>query len=122
MQEVQAVCDRVLIINQGKLVADDPIDRLQARLQGEIRITAEWLTAVAPSALQKIPGVQRVQALNEKRVELFTASEIDIRPALFQFSVDQKLVLVELHQERSSMEQVFHQLTQSKSTQHGYAG
>lgn len=122
MQEVQAVCDRVLIINQGKLVADDPIDRLQARLQGEIRITAEWLTAVATSALQKIPGVRRVLALNEKCVELFASSEVDIRPALFQFSVDQKLVLVELHQERSSMEQVFQQLTQSKSTQHGYAG
>lgn len=115
MQEVQAVCDRVVIINQGKIVADDPIEQLQSRLQGEVCVTAEWTTPVAAPLLQKIPGVQRVQAQQGQRVQVFAKKGTDLRPALFQFSVEQKLVLIELHQESTSVEQAFQELTQSKT-------
>lgn len=115
MQEVQAVCDRVVIINQGKIVADDPIEELQSRIQGEVCVTAEWTTAVAPALLQRIPGVRRVQAQHGHRVQVFAQKGTDLRPALFQFSVAQKLVLIELHQESTSVEQAFQELTQSKT-------
>ncbi len=121
MQEVQAVCDRVLIINQGKLVADDSIDHLQNRLQGEVIVTAEWAEPVSASLLQKIQGVGKVRAVSDRKYQLSGPPGRDLRPEIFHFSVAQKVTLLEMHQETSSLESVFRQLTQSadqKEPQH----
>ncbi|MFM8449934.1 MAG: gliding motility-associated ABC transporter ATP-binding subunit GldA [Haliscomenobacter sp.] len=114
MQEVQAVCDRVLIIHQGQIVADDPVEKLTLRLQGEQVVTAAWQSPVSPDALGKIKDIRRIQPLSDRRVQLYAAKGTDIRPAIFQFSVAQNLVLLELHQEASSVEEVFQQLTRAK--------
>jgi ABC-2 type transport system ATP-binding protein len=111
MQEVQAICDRVLIINQGKLVADDPIERLQSRLAGEVVVTVEFKQKVDAERLKKIKGVKSVNALKGNRWQLMADQQNDIREAVFSFAVDNQLSLLELHREGVSVEDVFRRLT-----------
>lgn len=110
MQEVQAICDRVLIINRGQLVADDPIDRLQSRLEGEVIITVEFKQKVDQKRLLAIKGVKAVKPIG-KRWQLISEKSIDVREAVFSFAVANQLSLLELHKEEISVEDVFRRLT-----------
>lgn len=112
MQEVQAICDRVIIIDQGKLVADDPIDRLQSRLKGETAVFVEFDRSVGVTELQKIKGVERAEANGGHRYRLYASGAAgDPRAEIFRYAVDQKLTLLELRREQLSVEDVFRQLT-----------
>jgi ABC-2 type transport system ATP-binding protein len=111
MQEVQAICNRVLIINQGKIVADDPIDQLSARIAGESQVTLEFLQNTQVALLQKIKGVKTVRSLGEQRWQLSADANIDVRPEVFQFAVAQGLTLLEMRKETISVEDVFQKLT-----------
>lgn len=111
MQEVQAICDRVVIINQGRLVADDPIDRLQSRLAGEQTVTVEFRQKVEKKSLQSIAGVKAVNSLSGGRWQLVSERETDIRAAVFSYAVANHLTLLELHKEEISVEDVFRRLT-----------
>ena len=113
MQEVQAICDRVVIINQGNLVADDPIERLQEKVRGEVAVSIEFLEKVEKTVLQKISGVQSVRKGNKNQWTLTTKGDIDLRPEIFKFAVDKNLTLIELHKELSSVEDVFQTLTKN---------
>jgi ABC-2 type transport system ATP-binding protein len=111
MQEVQAICNRVLIINRGKIVADDPIDQLSARIAGESQVTVEFAQATQATLLQKIKGVKSVRSLGEQRWQLSADTKADVRPEVFQFAVAQGLTLLEMHKETISVEDVFQKLT-----------
>ena len=111
MQEVQLLCDRVLIIDRGQLVANDPIEELQARLAGEVLITLGFSETQDAGYLKKIPGVQSIRSLGPKRWQLTAESGSDIRPDIFRAVVEQGHVLVEFHQESASVENVFQRLT-----------
>ena len=111
MQEVQAICDRVLIINKGRIVADDPIETLQNRIAGETIVTVEFQQEVTLQQLEKINHVKKVEKAGNRRWKLITDAERDIRADLFRFAVDHKLVLLEMHKEVFSVEDVFQQLT-----------
>ncbi|TAK37104.1 MAG: gliding motility-associated ABC transporter ATP-binding subunit GldA [Saprospiraceae bacterium] len=111
MQEVQALCDRVLIINNGALVADDPIHKLQERMSGEVVVTVEFHQPAVKAELQKIHQVKRVEALGDNRWHLIAAPGKDIRSDIFRFAVEHKLTLLEMHKEEFSVEDVFQQLT-----------
>lgn len=113
MQEVQAVCSRVLIIHQGRLVADDPIAALQARIRGETLVTVQFAEPTQAALLQQIPGVQRVEALDQHRWQLRGDRDTDLQPAVFRFAVEHQLTLVELKKEVVTVEEIFQQLTQS---------
>jgi ABC-2 type transport system ATP-binding protein len=112
MQEVQALCDQVIIINRGQLVANDPIDRLQARLQGESIVTVAFARGVKEALLHDIPGVRIVDRQGVHRWRLTTGSKQDIREALFHLAVQEDAPLLELHRDELSMEEVFRQLTE----------
>lgn len=111
MQEVQAICDRVIIIDRGKLVADDPIDRLQSRLRGEVVLTIEFDASVANDDLLKIKNVNRVEALGGNRYRIFTVGKGDPRAEIFRYAVDQQKVLLGMQRDELSVEDVFRQLT-----------
>lgn len=116
MQEVQALCDRVIIIDQGKLVADDPIERLRQRLAGESSILVTFDKAVDPKQLANIKGVTRAVA-NPKapHYRLYLAGKADARKEVFQFAVQQELVLLGMQREDLSVEEVFRALTAPQS-------
>lgn len=109
MQEVQAICDRVLIINQGQLVADDPIERLQTRISGNVLVTVEFLEKVNETTLNKIGGIKELQQISERKWTI--SSKKDIRAEIFRFAVDQNLTLLEMHKEAFSVEDIFQELT-----------
>ncbi|MEL7252261.1 MAG: gliding motility-associated ABC transporter ATP-binding subunit GldA [Bacteroidota bacterium] len=116
MQEVQALCDRVIIINQGRLVANDPIDRLQSRLQGETVVTVAFAKTVTKKDLQQIQGVQKVESNGKNRWRLSAARKTDIRERIFRLAVEQDAPLLELHRDELSIEDVFRQLTDQKKS------
>ncbi|GJM32237.1 MAG: gliding motility-associated ABC transporter ATP-binding subunit GldA [Saprospiraceae bacterium] len=111
MQEVQAICNRVLIINKGKLVANDPIEQLQNRFKGETLLTIEFKQKVKEEQLKALPGVNQAKAITEKRWQLSTPLNQDVRESVFKFAVNNQLTLLEMHKEELSVEDVFRQLT-----------
>ena len=113
MQEVQALCDRVMIINNGKIVANDTIDVLQNRIKGENLVTVEFLQNVDNQKVAKIKAVSSVKILSPHRFQLASALNVDIRPDVFKFAVDNGLTLLEMRQEVYSVEDVFQELTKA---------
>jgi ABC-2 type transport system ATP-binding protein len=113
MQEVQALCDRVMIINKGVIVADDPIETLQDRIKGEALVTVEFLQSISRAQLDKIKGVQSVKSLGGNRWQLSSPLNKDIRSDVFAFAVANNLTLLEMHKDVFSVEDVFQELTKS---------
>lgn len=111
MQEVQAICDRVVIINKGKLVANDSIEKLQDRVTGGNLITVEFAQEVSKNQLSKIEGVKSVKALDDNQWELLSNKKVDVRSKVFHFAVQNKLTLLEMRRETYSIENVFQELT-----------
>lgn len=112
MQEVQALCDRVIIIDQGSLVADDPIANLTNRLSGVSSLLVSFDRAPDVKKLGSLPGVIKV-ATNpgEYSYRLSLKDKADPRAEVFRFAVDNKLVLLGLQLEEGSVEDVFRALT-----------
>lgn len=110
MQEVQAICDRVLIINKGKMVANDPIERLQDRIAGETVVTVAFKEKVSAEDLEKIKGVKSVRP-HQKKWRLVSAGKTDIRPEIFHAAVRHQWTMIEMHKEELSVENVFQELT-----------
>jgi ABC-2 type transport system ATP-binding protein len=111
MQEVQALCDRVVIINKGVIVANDTIETLQSRVKGESVVTVEFAGSIDKTLLTGIPKVQQVKDLGKNRWQLLAPAEVDIRPDIHKFVIKHNLTLLEMHKEVSSVEDVFQQLT-----------
>ncbi len=111
MQEVQAICDRVVIINKGEIVANDTIETLKNRVKGEAIVTVEFAQSVDKKLLLSISKVKQVKDLGKNRWQLLAPAEVDIRPELHQFVIKHNLTLLEMHKEVSSVEDVFQQLT-----------
>ncbi|BAX80243.1 gliding motility-associated ABC transporter ATP-binding subunit GldA [Labilibaculum antarcticum] len=108
MQEVEACCKRVLIVNKGKLVADRSIDFLAANKSAQ-RIDVEFSSEVSADLLQEINGVVEIDALGENRYCF--VSKTDIRKEVFQFAVSKNLVILEMKTRSENLEDIFHQLT-----------
>lgn len=110
MQEVEAICNRVLIINNGKIVADDRIEHLPSLIKGEATVSVAFLEEIKAELLKKIKGVNTVKK-TQGTWQLSSDSKTDIRPEVFRFAVDQGLTLIEMHKEAYSVEDVFQKLT-----------
>jgi len=115
MQEVQALCQRVLIINKGKLVADDPIERLQSRLAGEVVVHLTCQQQIEPSKINTIKGIEKA-VINGNRARLTVKADAEVRPALAQVCISQNWGLLELRQEETSVEDAFQAITQQRIT------
>lgn len=116
MQEVTALCDRVLIINKGKLVADDPIENLQQLVKGESIITLEFQQVLSTAQIEKMKGINGVFSVNsiaQNQWKITGHSETDLRPELFRFAVQENLVLLGMNKDVFSVEDVFQQLTRN---------
>jgi ABC-2 type transport system ATP-binding protein len=110
MQEVEAVCDRAIIIHQGKIVADDSTSNLSTIKTRDV-VTVEFGSAVEEKLLKAIPGVMKVTKSGSNSWKLLSREGEDIRPLINKFAVDQKLTLLSLHREEQKLEDVFQQLT-----------
>ena len=114
MQEVEAVCNRVIIINRGKIVADGGIAEVKSgSLSQKQVVIAEFKEAVNENQLMGLNGVNHVSK-SGNLWEIEAISDVDIRPAVYAFAVENKLTLLTLLQKQQNLENVFHQLTQNK--------
>jgi ABC-2 type transport system ATP-binding protein len=119
LPEVQASCDRVLIINRGRLVADGTPQDLQAQFSGGTRIQF-GVQAPAAAVLEKLGAWGKAKVLEqhgngEGECLLSLQSEVhdDIRPELFHLAVESGWTLTELHQDSVNLEDIFRELTTS---------
>jgi ABC-2 type transport system ATP-binding protein len=110
MQEVQAVADRVVIINKGKIVANDTTAQLQHKLNNEVTVRALFKQTVNRSLLGTIKGLKHYEQQGE-HWSLVSDGTGDLREAIFHFAKDRNLTLLELQQEVFSLEDVFKQVT-----------
>jgi ABC-2 type transport system ATP-binding protein len=111
MQEVEAVCDRVIIINRGNIVADAPTSQVQLLNQTSRIIRVGFDKPFAIKALREMEGVVDVIQTSEAAFRIFTHSEKDLRPEVFRLAVANGLVILFMDHEEQSLEQVFRQLT-----------
>jgi ABC-2 type transport system ATP-binding protein len=111
MQEVEAVCDRVIIINKGKIVADGLSGELGREKNAGYTISIEFDKDISRGALSQIQGVKRVDKTGEKSWELYTDSKEDIRPSVFRFAVDQNLTVLMISRNEKNLEAVFRDVT-----------
>jgi len=114
MQEVEALCDRVIVINRGRIVADDRLDSILKGTNNATAVIVEFEGVVSTAELMQLPGVQEVIMQEEKKFKIIAAG--DIRPELFRFAADKNLSLIGLRQEENSLEDIFRGLTVSNST------
>lgn len=113
MQEVQALCDRVIIINRGKIVADAPIDQLELMIQGRGEVTVQFLSKIEPAKLKKIKGVSEVEHARDNTYQIVHEGGMDIREELFRLAVSEGWVIIELVARKHSVEAIFQQLTKA---------
>ena len=110
MQEVQAICNRVIIINKGRLVADAEPSSLEG-MASENCIILTFKEKVSISTFDEIKEIRSVDAISENKFKVTSAPNEDIRPKLFELAQKKNLSLLELTQDTSSLEDVFKQLT-----------
>lgn len=111
MQEVEVLCQRTVIINKGRIVADDDTVNISAGVGGMELITVEFESTVDSAKLTAIPGVTKVTSLALNKYELETIAGSDIRVEVFRFAVEQKWVVVAMQKEERNLEDVFRSLT-----------
>jgi ABC-2 type transport system ATP-binding protein len=110
MQEVEAICDKVLILNQGKVVALETPEKIKKLTLQKIRkITVEFSEPVSAGIFGSLPGVVKTEQLAENKFTVYS-SEDDLRPGLFKLAVQKNLTLLTLHEMESSMEKSFLEL------------
>ena len=110
MQEVEAICDRVIIIKDGKIVADDTTEHIQQGDTEKQTIFVEFDKEFSRNQLSKINGVSSVKHL-EANQWLFASKEDDIRPNIAKFAQQNDLLVLTMRVEEKSMEEVFKELT-----------
>lgn len=110
MQEVEQLCDRVIIINKGEIVADKTISELKNLTTGKI-IIVEFDAACNSNQLKKVEGVKSIRALSPTRFELSSTDAQLAKQNVFQFAVANKLSIIEISEQSKNLESIFQQLT-----------
>ncbi|WP_026464854.1 gliding motility-associated ABC transporter ATP-binding subunit GldA [Adhaeribacter aquaticus] len=114
MQEVSALCDRVVIINKGEIAADSEVAALANRHKGEVHTIAEFESAVNIELLHEITGIIAVEVLDQHTYRIRSMPGKDIRSSIFGLASAHNWSLVGLRQEENSLEKIFQELTNKK--------
>lgn len=111
MQEVEAICDRVLIIHKGKLIADEKTRDLGKLLGKTQSVIVEFDKAPQEAELGKIKGISKVTKTGNCTYQLLAKNEVDFRQELFQWAVKSNVQILSLNKKESKLEEIFHELT-----------
>jgi ABC-2 type transport system ATP-binding protein len=126
LTEVQATCDRVIIINEGTIVADGTLEQLQQSFRGSEKITLELkasttnaMTAIYPK-FKDIGHVESVEYGGQEgeihKFSILTEKGFDVREEIFRRAVSEGWVLIEMSRRATSLEEVFHKLTTAETS------
>jgi ABC-2 type transport system ATP-binding protein len=116
MQEVDAICDRIVILNKGKIVANDSIQGVhELGKTGSGIIFVEFRDEINIDRIEGITGVRKVMRFENNKFVIDFDSKIDIRQDLFNLAVKMNNIVLSLQLKEKSLEDVFSELTNSKS-------
>lgn len=110
MQEVEAMCSRVIIINNGNIVADDQIRNLQ-QAGNKQSVIVSFEQAIDKDSLRKIPGVTQLEDLGNFRWKMLTAKPDELRKSIMKWALAQDVNIASLQTESQTMEDVFRSAT-----------
>ncbi len=114
MQEVEAICDRVLIINNGQLIADEATSEISKLLKSSEIITVEFNTEIDIKKLSFVNGIDFVQQMGSKIFEVTAKEQVDVRKELFNWAVKNDIQILSMNKKEINLEHVFRQLTHIK--------
>lgn len=114
MQEVQAMCSRVIIISNGKIAADDDINNLQYRQSKDQAILVSFESEVSMAMLKNIPHALSVTKMDNKQWRLVTHNVDSLRKELMKWALDNNLIIGSMQAETKSLESIFRELTQNQ--------
>jgi ABC-2 type transport system ATP-binding protein len=115
LQEVQAICDRVIIINKGELVADSSVEDLKLNTKSN-RIAVSFSTKINKEKLTGLPAAIDVIAANDNSFKISTEDINELRKQLFEFAVAEQLDITSLQTEGNNLEDIFRNLTTASTT------
>lgn len=114
LQEVEALCDRVIIIHKGRLVADSSISRLRLEDSSANSIRVAFREVLAPAALAALKGVTTASRLSDNEWELQTETPDDVKKQLLELALQNNWNIVSLQSENQSLEAIFRSLTKQQ--------
>lgn len=109
LSEVESVCDRVIIIREGEVVADESLETLRKGQQQIVQVEFDY--RIETEALAKIPGINKVVNTFDFNYELYCSNEEDVRPKVFDFAHDNQLKILSLQQKNENLAELFNSLT-----------
>jgi ABC-2 type transport system ATP-binding protein len=110
LQEVEAICDRVIIIHKGTLVADNTLANLRRQSSSNI-VKVNFQEQVQETVLQNLPAAKSVNRIDTNNWQLATDNPESLRKQILELSLQHNLNIVSLHSENQSLEEVFRSLT-----------
>lgn len=114
MHEVEAICNKVIIINKGTVVANEPIEVLKLQANQQI-VKVEFAESVPASLFNNVDFIANAQQLSENSFWVQSKTNKDIRPLIFKFAVNNALTIVSLQQQEKHLEDIFRQLTMNNN-------
>lgn len=113
LQEVEAICQRVIIINKGQIIANDITGKIgQHRGTTTVQtIIVEFNKEIDPETFPNLPGIGEYRKLKSGTWLIETVGDSDIREELFNFAVKNNLIILSLHKQDKKLEDVFRELT-----------
>lgn len=110
LQEVQAICDRVIIINKGELVADSSVEQLKLNTKSN-RIAVTFSTKINKEKLLVLPAAINVDSLNDHSFKISTNDTNELRRQLWELAIKEQFDIVSLQTEGNNLEDIFRSLT-----------
>lgn len=114
LQEVEAICDRVIIINKGKIVADDKLSNLQNQSTTNV-VKVSFKEALEAEWLQRLPAAKTANKIDANNWTIETSDPEQLRRQLQKMAADNNFDIISLNSESQSLEEVFRSLTSEKS-------
>ncbi len=111
MQEVEAICKRIIIINRGKIVANDETAALQQKNTEKQVVYVEFEKPISKSQLSKVKGVKNCKEVAPNTWLVESSADEDIRPAIARFAMENQNLVLTIRKEQQSLEEVFKKLT-----------
>lgn len=112
MQEVEAMCSRVIILNKGKIIADDTIEAIKKNWDmNTIQTHVKFRDSVNGAELSLIDGVKSIKSVDEKTFVIVSKGNVDIAEELFNFAIASNTIIVEQKEQEKSLESIFQKLT-----------
>jgi ABC-2 type transport system ATP-binding protein len=111
LQEVEAICDRVIIINKGELVADDKLSNLRKQSSSSNVVKVSFKESLEKEWLEKLPAARTVNRTDANNWQLATDNPEQLRKQILELSLEHNLNIVSLQSESQSLEDIFRSLT-----------